>query len=46
MNSDAVGPFERALGLDPHLEPAMVGLFAESLALRAGDQYSEDPKAT
>ena len=43
-NDAAVGLFERALTVDPHLVPAMVGL-AESLALRAGDQYSVDPKS-
>ncbi len=43
-NDAAVGLFERALTVDPHLVPAMVGL-AESLGTRAGDQYSVDPKS-
>jgi TolB-like protein len=44
-NDDAaIGLFERALAIDPHLVPAMVGL-AYTLANRVNYLYSDDPKS-
>jgi adenylate cyclase len=40
----AIGLFERALAIDPHLVPAMVGL-AYTLANRVNYLYSDDPKS-
>ena len=42
-NDAAIGFFERALAIDPHLVPAMVGL-AYTLANRVNYLYSDDPK--
>ena len=46
-NNAAIGLFERALALDPHLVPAMVGL-AQSLADRTGEfsSIATIPRAT
>ena len=43
MNSDMIGLYEQALGLDPQNEPAMVGL-SFALNERAGNLWSEDPE--
>ena len=44
-NEDAaVGLFERALAIDPHLVPAMTGL-ARSLVNRVTNLHSDDPKS-
>ena len=43
-NVAAIGLFERALAIDPHLVPAMVGL-AYTLANRVNYLYSDDPKS-
>ena len=40
----AIGLFERALAVDPHLVPAMVGL-AFTLANRVNYLHSDDPKS-